>query len=545
MTIGAALAASMTLLSLLAAPVSAANGTMPGSALVELIAAGKPVELDGATITGDVDLRPVDTVARVVRCTNCTFAGSILASNTIFNRVVDLSGATIAGAALFDGAVFRDAFLMRETTARPAAIDGLASFTLAAFNGRASFEGIRFASDADFRVAQFLADASFADAEVDGAGRFDGALFDGRAWFSGSPAGDVAPSGPVTQSGCPGTVRGVFVGPTSFTSVAFSDKVDFRQRCFGADAAFDGATFGAVDFSLAIFRDRATFDDASVDGAASFRVVQVFGDLSFQHVVLRGPATFEAAILHGKVQLAGTSASDSLSLDGVKVGSTLGLNKVQANGFEMDLDKLGSVPGGPVREAVLAMVESSARARGDLGLANEAEFQRSSLETDRAEGLDRTSGLLQREVAGYFVKPIYPLRAFAILFVVGMFVRFLVRTGALRRIGDVQLARPTLATLPARPSVSRQAAMSASRSGLLSGSQVILDFAVSAESTFRAAFGLKLTSDGEPPDELSEYGVAIARGAEWLTYKVLIAMFLLGLANSNPTFKQLFEAVAG
>src|SRR5262249_54757251 len=149
-----------------AAAAASQGGTVPAAELVQRIADGKPVEYDGATVIGDVDLSNVDTATRIVRCTNCTFTGSILASNTIFNRVVDLSGADIRGDARFDGAIFRDAFLMSETTSRPARVRRSATFDLAAFHGPATFEGARLDGDADFRVTQFLGYASFATTDV-------------------------------------------------------------------------------------------------------------------------------------------------------------------------------------------------------------------------------------------------------------------------------------------------------------------------------------------------------------------------------------------
>lgn len=62
--------------------------------------------------------------------------------------------------------------------------------------------------------------------------------------------------------------------------------------------------------------------------------------------------------------------------------------------------------------------------------------------------------------------------------------------------------------------------------------------------TLRAAVRLRPQDIPERRrDELSAYGAALLAGAEWFAYKVLFALFLIGLANSNPTFKQLVEAV--
>jgi hypothetical protein len=70
-----------------------------------------------------------------------------------------------------------------------------------------------------------------------------------------------------------------------------------------------------------------------------------------------------------------------------------------------------------------------------------------------------------------------------------------------------------------------------------------LALAYSAQDSLRAAFSLKLGSDRTRPPTGPELGMDVAKALEWIAYKLLIATFLLGLANSNPTFKQLIEAV--
>jgi uncharacterized protein YjbI with pentapeptide repeats len=552
-----------------ASPARAATPVSLAAAdFVAEVVAGRPVELDGVTIVGDLDLQPVDTAHRVIRCTNCTFEGSVRASNVIFERVVDLSGSSIAGRLDFDGAIFRDTFLMRRTALRSASVGGPTSFSLAAFRGRASFEGVQLTGDADFRVAQFLGDASFGDADFGAEARFDSAIFSGQAQFSSSPAGGDVTAPDVLPSPCSTATRGAFGGPLSMAAVTFAQKADFRQRCFGGPATFTGATFGAADFTLAVFLGTADFDDSSIEGVASFRVTTFEDSLSFQHVVLGGPTDFEAAILLGPTELFGTSAADSLSLDKITTAAPLELDKVRANGFEMDLALLDQVEGEPVREDVLTMVEASARARGDLGLANEAAFQRAEMQTARAAGWDHAKGLAGELIAGYLVKPFYPLRAFIVLLIVGALVRTIGRlapwiterfTILRSRRGLVPAfvgagvfeanvtAGSTGSTgstnAPGSPASGRSVAAPA-RTSLLNASKLVVIIASSASATLRAAFRLKPHDvPAELGEQLSAYGFAFLAGLEWLAFKILLALFLIGLANSNPTFKQLVEAV--
>jgi hypothetical protein len=559
----AAVVASVGLaLFVLAAPaVGASATTLTADEFLAEVVAGQPVERDGATIVGDLDLRSIDTARKVIRCTNCTFTGSVRASNVIFERVLDLSGSTIAGRFDFDGAIFRDTFLMRRTTLRDAAVAGVASFSLAAFHGRASFEGLQLGGDADFRVAQFLGDASFADADFGGEARFDSSIFSGLAQFSSSPADDDPNAGSLAP-GCSDPIHGVFGGAVSFAAVNFGQKADFRQRCFGGPATFASATFGAADFTLAVFHDTATFDDASIDGVASFRVVTFEGDLSFQHVVLRGPTDFESSILLGPTELFGTSAADSLSLDQITTAAPLELDKVRANGFEMDLDLLDQVQGEPVREDVLTMVEVSARARGDLGLANEAAFRRAEMQTDRATGWDHVRGLAGELIAGYLVKPFYPLRAFAVLLIVGSLLRTIGRLApwmavrlprplfrqdlvpAFAASGHVQTDADAAGPGPPGSGGAARSVADPARESLLTVSKLVVMTAGSVSATIRAAFRLKPHDvPDDRSEQLSAYGIAFLAGLEWLMFKLLIALFLIGLANSNPTFKQLVEAV--
>ena len=163
-------------------------GWIAADEIVQTVADGQPVELEGIVIIGDLDLHEIERVSRTFTCTRCTFSGSIDASNVTFERMVDLSGSTVAKGIDFGGAIFRDPFLMRAFDGRPARVVGPVSFALANFGGRAIFERAQFEGDADFRVAQFDGDASFADASIAGDARFNSATFAGRTQFNGFPA---------------------------------------------------------------------------------------------------------------------------------------------------------------------------------------------------------------------------------------------------------------------------------------------------------------------------------------------------------------------
>jgi len=524
--------------------------------IVRTVADGQPVELDGMVIIGDLDLHEVERVARTFTCTRCTFGGSIRASNVIFERMVDLSGATVAGATDFGGAIFLDAFLMRAFDGRPARVVGPVSFSLANFGGRAIFERAQFEGDADFRVAQFDGDASFADAWIAGDARFESTTFAGRAQFNGFPA--------TTAS---------FGGLAGFTSATFQQKADFRQRDFAGPAMFDGVGFDSVDFTLAKFSDDATFDGASINGSGVFRSTRFMEDLWFRGVVLRGLTDFQTVSIDGSGDFSQSSASDRFVLTGLKPGTSVRFTGMTAPALEMDLDRLTDISGERVRIDVLSMIESGARARGNLDLANQAAYRRSQLQTASMEGAERVVWQASENVGGYLVQPLLPIRAMLVLVAIGTFIRTVRKEGAQllafipaasRRQSASDLSPVAAATVsaggsavvlssdPMRPVDPPDDVQTAPKSrGSAPTQDVLLGLGKLAAAivracadTLRAAVRIRPQDIPEDrQDDLPAYGVAVLAFAEWLAYKVLFALFLIGLANSNPTFKQLVEAV--
>ena len=523
-------------------------GWIAADDIVRMVAEGQPVELDGMVIIGDLDLHQIEQVPRTFTCTRCTFSGSIRASNVIFERMVDLSGSTVAEGIDFGGAIFRDAFLMRDSGGRPARVEGPASFSLADFGSRAIFDRAQFNNNVDFRVAQFDGDSSFAGASVAGDARFDSATFEGRAQFNGFPA-----------------ISATFGGLAGFTNSTFRAKADFRQRDFAGPAMFDGVSFDSVDFTLAEFFEDATFDGASIASSGVFRSTQFDGDFLFRGAVLRGPMDFQTTSVDGRADFSHSSASDRFVLSGLDPGKSMRLAGMTAPDLEMDLERVGEISGDHVQIEVLAMIEAGARARGDLDLANQAAYRRSQLQTASKDGVDQVAWQVSENVGGYLVQPLLPIRAMFALVLLGTFVRtvvMLAEAESRRRVATVSrlaaaavsaggaagvLAAPTG---PGDPPPNADAAPKSPGLGvahdLLLGLGKLAAYAVHAcADTLRAAVRIRPQDiPDERRDDLAAYGVAVLVFAEWLAYKVLFALFLIGLANSNPTFKQLVEAVS-
>jgi uncharacterized protein YjbI with pentapeptide repeats len=554
---GALAAASLWVVALGPGFVRAADpGWIAADEIVRMVADGQPVELDNTIVIGDLDLHEIEQVPRTFTCTRCAFGGSIRASNVIFERMVDLSGSTIAKGIDFGGAIFRDAFLMRDSGGRRAQVVGPVSFSLANFGGRAIFDRAQFEKDVDFRVAQFGGDSSFADVSILGDARFDSATFEGRAQFNGFPA-----------------TSATFGGLAGFTNSTFKEKADFRQRDFAGPAMFDGVSFDSVDFTLAKFFEDATFDGASINGSGVFRSTRFLEDLWFRGTVLRGLTDFQTVSIDGSGDFSQSSASDRFVLTGLKPGTSVRFTGMSAPALDLDLDRLTDIGGERVRIDVLSMIEAGARARGDLDLANQAAYRRSQLQTAAKEGLERVAWQASENVGGYLVQPLLPIRAMIFLFVIGTAVR------AIARIPYVSKWRPAWDLNPSQP-VAAAAAVSGgggSSANIVEpvaagsaadppyGDQSPGRAAVAAPTTdlplwigkalaavvregantLRAAVRLRpLDIPKRRENDPKAYGAALVAFAEWLAWKVLFALFVIGLANSNPTFKQLVEAVS-
>jgi hypothetical protein len=167
----------------------------------------------------------------------------------------------------------------------------------------------------------------------------------------------------------------------------------------------------------------------------------------------------------------------------------------------MDVGAVRTVvaPGG--RKRVLQLIEAGAKARGDLGVANDARFSLEVIES-REEPLWRRvpNVVFYRLVAGYFVRPLHPIAALLLLVASVALVRTAGRTSAASR-----LARRLWVAM--------------------------------------CAFGhefldaLALIAPGGGQED--------RRGGriEAFVYRLLLVCALIALGNTNPTVREMFDAV--
>jgi hypothetical protein len=251
-----------------------------------------------ATVQTDIILRRSEVRNGIASFVDANFQGSFDGSGLRFfpNVRANFKRATFGRTALFNGAVFEDE----------------ACFRNAHFSADAQFQNVVFKQKADYSAVHADGAVSFRAEDTEGEGRIPAASFEGQADFSGAE----------------------FLKSIEFQGVQFQDSLDFNSTEVLGDAFFEAdsdhqiagptfqkevdftnAHFGkAAYFSGAVFKDRANFNTARIDGYASFwgkpqprllsadqeaayfRGARFEGDADFSHAQIGAEAQFEGAI---------------------------------------------------------------------------------------------------------------------------------------------------------------------------------------------------------------------------------------------------------
>src|SRR5207245_8817730 len=136
----------------------------------------------------------------------------------------------------------------------------------------------------------------------------------------------------------------------------------------------------------------------------------------------------------------GAAVSGPLSFDGVQFGDGLDLRRVIATDVRLGLDDIHRLKGTRRdREAVLTLVEASAKTRGNLAPAHDARYENLSLQNKDLPVWQRPFDMvIYRLVAGYLVRPSHPVATLIIFLLVGMAIRGTLRRRERRRnaVGD-------------------------------------------------------------------------------------------------------------
>jgi hypothetical protein len=571
---------------------------------VNRLRSGNLQEYVGLTITGTVNLTGLRTVGQPIRCLGCTFDGSILSSDAVFERTVILSGAHVKGAMEFSGAVFRSGFFLRTANVGLSGsgihslVDGESNFSLAMFSGSAGFDEATLLGPAKFDGARFGSDVSFADTDFVRGASFDLGSFVGTALFTGSPRS--APSS--SNDECLATQAGSIAGEARFRQASFSGTADFRGRCFSGHADFRSASFGGVvnfsqarfvtvsascgpdtpcrtDFSSSTFQANGLFLATIFERDASFDLVTAARSLTFEGSLFLHEASFQRLVVAGSLSFSETSFAPGRLLD---------LTRLSTDDLTMDPHDVSHVEEGnngrsaSQREAVLSLIESSARKDGHLGLANDARYQNLALQHQDLKGRSRfIDGFFYRLVGGYLVRPLNPVRFFILLLLIGMAIRgvgriaelMAAKTAADSEAPTQPVAFPAIFLLPllgiALPWLKDRRSTSVSNDAVppprstaeadtrsspqktkaarvtLGVTKVLSAFVEGFGDSVTVAFRRKPDIKVTDRDRVLQYIVAGVRWFEFLAFKVLIAVFLLCLANSNSTLRDLIDTVKG
>jgi len=484
---------------------------------------GDRVDLRNKTVSDKLDLRNLGAVESPFSCRECRFEGGIDGSEVVFKRTVDLTGSTVRADMKMHGALFEGAALFSGPGKRATAtFTGRVDFSLAVFDDILSFEDATFMRRAEFNSTRFLGSASFSLATFLAAATFDGAVFADEAGFASvaPPKGAHAREqrGPCASEGFG---QGAFEASASFDRTSFRSTADFRQRCFGRGAQFARADFGKrAEFTQAEFLGDTTFEGARMEGGATFRDADFDETATFDQVAAGGSLDFTAVNFLGDAGFFGLISDDALVFDDAIFTRQVEMDQLSVASLLLDVDTVKRVIGDIQKRRILRMIESSAKERDDLDRANDAYFERRKLLSEEYGPFKRLGDIFFfRGLAGYLVRPKHPLVALAVL----AFFAALVRWALVFR-GRSSAAASSGSTSAKKVRSPRGLAGPVWRH--------FREFVGEYWRTVRRTVKDKQESEPEPHPLFLEVAI----------YRALFVVALIGLANSNPTLRQMVDA---
>jgi uncharacterized protein YjbI with pentapeptide repeats len=413
------------------------------------------------------------------------FEQPVTVQDAKFERTVDLSDSKFKRGADFRGVEFDAPALLRHATF----VAG-ANFSLSVFQDLSSFSEARFQASATFDDARFE-DAEFIATRFSAA-TYEGATFRGAARFH----------------------RAVFADAATFRDDDFRQRSDFSLTRFEGGATFTGAQLGD-DASFLGAHFVAAGDSAE---AATFQDVSAARNLNFTF------AHFDTAGKPNKDRsdyvavFANLVCGRSLTFeDATFAPGPLNMQQLQAQDLALDVHVTSSIDGKQWRRSMLRLIESSAKARGDLVTANNAHY---ALHVDESKDYALIPHTLDfvfyRGIAGYFVRPFRPLL--------------------------ILLAIVALLSLLSVLATTGKATVTAHSAAALGRGRRLWTRSSSSCGNFVTCFLDKLglirpqrSNDSKPPP--------LRRRLESFVYRLLVVCAVLGLANSNPTLRQMVESL--
>lgn len=459
------------------------------------------------TLKKGISLSYVDVTSSVVvkgsfqqpfECTACVFERPFRADDAIFKRDVDLRGSTFEGQVDMNGTIFEGPVLFVPFQDVEFRTPGCASrhrrhpeqdcVVVSDFQARASFSLATFEDVADFQSASF---------EM----------------------------------------------PIDYTLARFDGEADFSTIAFPADAVFEHARFSKA----------ATFLDARFQTLV-FEYVRSTGPLDF------GNATFECTKPHDACQ--GTpprckdttadcrerlrrfallesspdarfdySVVDELSFTDTtfQQGAILSMSRLRASDLVLDPADIGHVAKND-QDLILGLIEVGAKSTNDLGVANEAHYRfQASKSAEYPWPVHALDYVFYRSIAGYLVEPLQPLYTLLALALLVSLLRQLLPAPVRRRLRvRMQIGRQAWSLRAGWRSLMRA---SRRRKGAIKGAWTRL-----------CAYLHELLDTlilMWPGSGASQAG----RRMEANVYRILFVCMLIGFANSNPTLRQMLDAL--
>ena len=471
-----------------------------------------PVDFIKLHVTTALNLRRGEVVDHPFICRRCKFKG-LTARRATFMNLVDLRGSTITGPvdmseASFSGpAIFLNTFFGRK-----------ADLSLAAFGGLAMLQGAHFKRSVDFSLARFEGDSIFALGGAKGRADFERSTFFGTADF-----------GAYQFKGDASFTDANFRGRTDFSQVTFTKEAIFERTRFDQGATFQSGTFGESGNPTGNLPHK--FDGVSAAGSLKFAFATFYDRTSFKNVEAVGPLSFARAIFDATCEvLAGTTTK--------KTTQCIEFEYVSAGGFDMSVNDVRRAIRTPDEQRVaLRMVESSAQARGDLALANDAHYELQAMK-NRALIPHVLDVMFYRTIAGYFVRPLHPLLALLVLATMMSLVRAIRHgaNGARAAAGGspVGATSKKAGSDPAPSAREGTPAPTPRHQALHRGGSL-------AFHTMQNLGHEILTTLALIGRQRGDAGDAAGRRFEIFVYRVLVVLALIGFANSNPTLRQMLD----
>jgi uncharacterized protein YjbI with pentapeptide repeats len=466
--------------------------TVSGAKVAAALRAGRRVVLPPVRVIGPVDLTAADVIARPFKCRSCVFTGPVDASDVTFARTVDLSGSTFARQVSFHGTTFAAPILLGTTSDEPhATFRRGVDFSLAVFDDLFSADHAQFASVTQFAGARFRGDSSFVGVQL-GPTNFSEASFGAAALFRQTIFGSAVN---FTDTN--------FEGRTDFTEAQFKHGVDFIGTQFAKGGTFLGANFKVP------YRDApaANFQSATSGGDLSFtfaKFVTPFASKSGEKE-LGDIAIFSNLVCGGALTFHSTMFASAYSID---------MTQLQTRDISLDVSDVAQVDGEDNQRAVLKEIESSAKNHGDLAQANDADYRLRVLASRHYGPVGHAFDFVfYRGVAGYFVRPLRPVIALVALVAIFAVARVL-----------RQRAAPPIAAK------QRRRGRTVMRN--------LLGWTGRLAHSVLDTFALIVPRRGD-----ERTSAALGPRLEAFVYRVLLVCTLLGLANSNPTLRQMVDSL--